>query len=244
MIKIKKQYIELYSKALESDISMTIYGHFGLNVLYFSLSSQDEIENHIITKSLTRSISTGRVKIISIDNLAKSFWYNNYYSPEEKSNFQFKFNEFLENELILAIYNDSGSPVPIITTGFSDSAIFAANAYFRRPDLFIGTLSFSGIYDIRHFSKEYFDKNCYFNSPIHYIPNLNDNYWLTFLQKRHHVHLITGSGIGEYPPNSEKLSNILKEKHISRNFQIWDEKYSHDFNSWSKLFAYYIKHRL
>ena len=45
--------------------------------------------------------------------------------------------------------------------------------------------------------KDFFDDNCYFNSPVHYLPNLSDEYWLSFLRSKHHVYLMTGTGENE-----------------------------------------------
>ena len=42
------------------------------------------------------------------------------------------------------------------------------------PMLFTGLLSMSGAFDLTNFLGGYYDQDCYFNLPTHYLPNLSD----------------------------------------------------------------------
>jgi esterase/lipase superfamily enzyme len=55
-------------------------------------------------------------------------------------------------------------------------AYHAANFFFRHPDLFDVMIALSGVYRLNMFVEDYMDDNVYFNSPIHYLPYLDDSW--------------------------------------------------------------------
>ena len=48
----------------------------------------------------------------------------------------------------------------------------AANFFFRRPDIFDGCISLSGLFHSRLFFGDYMDEIIYHNSPENYLRNL------------------------------------------------------------------------
>ena len=153
-------------------------------------------------------------------------------------------NIIIIQEVLPAIFGICGGPVPIIACGAALGAYHAANHYFRRPDIFHGLIAMSGTYNIEHFSKEYFDENCYFNSPIHYLPNLNDEYWLSFLKNKHHVYLLSGKGEKEHPENLTHISEILTAKNIPFNSDFWGEEWGHNPNTWAAMMLSLLETKL
>ena len=138
------------------------------------------------------------------------------------------------------IFRDCDGQVPIITSGVSLGALHAANTLFRRPDVFDGTIAMSGIYDLKEYSKGYFDEDCYFNSPTDYLPNLTDQYWLNLLRSKHHIHILTGSGNYEDPGASLEIGNILQSKGISHDLDVWGGDYTHDWPTWRAMLPHVI----
>jgi esterase/lipase superfamily enzyme len=86
--------------------------------------------------------------------------------------------------------------------------------FFRRPDLFAGTIAMSGVYDLTTYTKGYYDEDVYFNSPCHYLPNLSDENTLDRLRASGHIHILAGSGDYEDPDASRRLAGILAAKGI------------------------------
>lgn len=234
------------SENLGKDVEIAVYGHFGSTLLLFSSFEDDSFENERsgIIESIAPFIKKGKIKVYSVPTANKEIWLANDLLPQERSQKHFNYNNFVLEEVLPLIYDTCGTVVPIITAGAAHGAYQAVNTYFRRPDLFLGTIGMSGNYNIGHLSNGYFDDNCYYNSPVHYLPNLHDNYWLTFLKSRHHVYLLSGKGENENPAESIHLSGILSQKGIPHQLDIWGEEWSHNVETWKAMLAQYVNAKL
>lgn len=221
---MRKEEYKIPSQILNKDLKVVVYGHSGVNFLFFPITDDDpyEYENIKLIESLEPLINKGRIKVFSAETNNQGSWLNQSISPKERSDQHYLFNTYLTNELVNFIYNDNGSPVPIITVGVGIGAFHAVNTYLRRPDMFSGTVGVNGFYDIQWLSGTYYDENCYFNSPLHYLPNLTDDYWLSFLQSQHHITLGAQAGNWDMVNQANRLAEILNYKNISYEIKILD----------------------
>lgn len=231
------------SNHLSEEVMLKVYGHFGFVMLLFP-SNYPDAENLGLINSVSAELEKGKCKIVSLENIDSHFWLDADISNEEKSQRHRQFNNFIAEEVIPFIYGECGGVVPILTAGASFGAFHAVNTYFRRPDIIYGCIGMSGAYDLKAYTNGYFDDNCYFNSPIHYLPNLNDGYWISFLMNKHHVYLISGTGENENSQFTEHLCHILNMKSIPHQKEIHGEDYGHNIKSWEKIFANIIRNKL
>lgn len=227
-------------------MEISVYGHYGIALLMFPATTDDhlEYEKNGIIEALTPFMQKGKIKIFSVGSCNEESWLNTKKAPQEKSMRQFQYNNYVVEELMPFIFNDCSGPIPIITCGAALGAYHAANTYFRRPDIFYGSIALSGTFNIEHLTHGYFDDNCYFNSPVHYLPNLNDNYWLSFLLSRHHLYIMSGSGDSEFPDNSRHLSNILSSKGITHETEIWSNEWHHDWRTWRAMLEFILENKI
>ncbi|MFP4367967.1 MAG: esterase [Candidatus Kapaibacterium sp.] len=234
------------SKNLGYNAEINVYGHFGVSFLLFPFESDDCYESEVngLIDALSSELEHGKCKIYCLRGINYESWFNPDISNEEKSKKHHNYNNYIVDEVVPFVFNNCGSPVPIITCGAKHGAFHAANTYFRRPDIFLGMLAVSGIYDIRAYTGDYFDDNCYFNSPVDYLPNLNENYWLSFLRNRHHVYLVSGSGENEHPEHAVALSEILTAKDIPHVTDIWGPDFGHNSNTWITVIKHYIRKKI
>lgn len=239
---MKKEDVIIRSRHLSKDMTVTIYGHFGPILLMFPPSGDNchENEEKGMLEIASGYIDSGRCKIYSVETVNKESWLNQELPPDQRSRRHFEFDKYIIEEVVPFIFEDNGTILPIITVGASIGGYHAANFYFKRPDIFIGTNIISGIFDLRRFTGGYFDENCYFNSPVDYLPNLNDNYWLSFLRSRDHVYISSGSGIDEHPEFSKGLSDILTHKAIPHHLEIKGSEWGHNCDSWKVMMHDYL----
>jgi esterase/lipase superfamily enzyme len=243
---MKKELKTIVSKHLGKETTVASYGKYGLAILLFPSTSDDycEAEEQGLIDKLSRAIDKGKCKIFTVESVNFESWLNDDLSNKEKSDRLYEYNSYILEEVMPYVFGECGGPVPVITAGSGIGAFHAANTYFRRPDVFYGTIALSGSFNIEHFTDGYFDENCYYNSPIHYLPNLKDNYWLSFLMSRRHVYLLSGSGEGESPENTSHISSILSEKGIPHYTDIWDEKWGHNWTTWNEMFLHLLDTKL
>ncbi len=230
-----------WSPNLHKDMEIAVYGHYGFALLMFPTAAADylEYERFHLINSISHFINSGKIKVFSINSINSESWLNRNMYPAHRAIRQQQYNDYITEEIIPFIRDFTSSETPVITTGASLGAFHAANSFFRRPDLFQGTIAMSGTYDIKSYANGYYDENCYFNSPADYLPNLNDENVLNQLRKKS---IIISSGQGPYedPRSSRRLSEILHSKNIPHWLDLWGFDIGHDWPTWRKMLPYYL----
>lgn len=243
--KMRREITAWYSERLYRNMEIATYGHYGFAVLMIPTAAADflEYERFHLINTLRPMIDQGKFKVFSVNGINRDSWLNNQVSGRVKSLWQQAYNDYVTQEVVPFIQNSCGYDVPIITVGASLGAFHAVNQFFRRPDLFAGTIGMSGSYDLKDYSKGYFDDIVYFNSPIDYIYHNHDEGNLN--QMRHHkkVILTTGQGQWEKPQASVDFSNILKLKNIPHELDLWGHDMPHDWDTWRKMLPYFLRTR-
>jgi esterase/lipase superfamily enzyme len=224
-------------------MEIVVYGHYGYALLMFPTAAADylEYERFNLIDTITDFINKGEVKAFSINSINNESWLNRNMHPEHKAIRHQQYNKYVEEEVVPFIINHCRGYVPIINTGASLGALHAANMFFRRPDLFAGVIAMSGSYNLKDYTKGYYDTNCYFNSPVDYLTNLTDENVLSNLRNRS---IIIASGQGDYenPDASKNLSNILNSKGIKHWLDLWGYDMPHDWPTWRKMLPHFLSH--
>jgi esterase/lipase superfamily enzyme len=234
-----------YSPRLNKNMEVAMYGHFGFALLLLPTAAADylEYERFQLISVLEPLINAGKMKVFSINSINSEAWLNNRMNPRHKAIRHQQFNSYVEHEVIPFIRTHTSPHTSIITAGASLGALHAANLYFRRPDLIHGTIAMSGLYDLTSYTKGYYDEDVYFNSPTHYLPNLQDDYYLPMLQRAQHIHILTGSGDYEDPEGSRRISRVLSDRGIPHELDIWGWDMKHDWPTWRAMLPHVIETR-
>lgn len=242
---MKKEITSWYSPSLNKEMPIAVYGDYGFALLLIPTAAADylEYERFQLLDTLAPYIDEGKVKVFSIDSINKQSWLNNDMLPEHKAINQNLFNEYVSREVIPYIKNKTSEATPIITCGASFGALHSMNLFLKYPYLIDGVIAMSGVYDLSEYTKGYWDDQVYFNSPMHYLPNLSDDGYLQNIRKSHHIHLLSGSGDFEDPNASRAFAGVLYNKGINYELDIWGEDMKHDWPTWRAMLPYYIANR-
>ncbi|GJQ61292.1 MAG: esterase [Melioribacteraceae bacterium] len=241
-----KEVHKWYSSALEKEMEIAVYGHYGYALLMFPTAGADflEYERFGLIDDISYFINHGIIKVFSIGNINHESWLNNSVYPPHKSLRHGQYNNYIISEVVPFIHNHCNGLVPIVNTGASLGAYHAVNMFFRHPDIFKGVIGMSGIYDIKYYSKGYYDQHCYFNSPVDYMPRLSDERLLREMQDEKQIIIASGEGDYEDPGASVYFSNILRSKHIPHQLEIWGRDMKHDWPTWKKMLPFFLSHRM
>lgn len=231
-----------HSPALHKHMEIAVYGHYGFALLMFPTAAADylEYERFYVIDALAPMIDAGKVKAFSINSINNESWLNDNIPPPYKAIRHQQFNHYVADEVVPFIRNHCSPETMIITTGASFGALHAANQVFRRPDLFDGTIAMSGSYDLKSYTNGYYDDNCYFNSPVDYLPNLSDEWHLSRLRSKKHIYILSGQGDWERPERSAQLGRILAAKGIPHSVDLWGYDVPHDWPTWRKMLPHVI----
>ena len=231
-----------YSPNLHKQMEIAVYGHYGFALLMFPTAAADflEYERFQLIDSIRPFIDSGKIKAFSINSINSESWLNKEMAPPHRALRHQQYNEYITQEVVPFIRNHCSQETPIITTGASLGALHAANSFFRRPDVFDGTIAMSGSYDIKAYSEGYYDENCYFNSPVDYLPNLNDESVLGTLRSKQHIYILSGQGDYEAPERSVQLGEVLSSKGIPHHVDLWGYDIPHDWPTWRSMLPHVL----
>lgn len=233
-----------HSPALNKEMPIAVYGHYGFALLMIPTAAADylEYERFELIEYLRPFIDAGKLKVFSINSINTESWMNKEMEGTHKAIRHNQFNEYVFHEVIPFIKNFTSQDTPIITTGASFGALHAMNLFLKKPELIHGVISMSGVYDLTEYTQGFYDDQVYFNSPIHYIPNLGDH---GILEKIRSGKIIigTGSGSHEDPEANKRFSNVLHTKSIPHELDVWGSDIHHDWPTWRKMLPYFIETR-
>jgi esterase/lipase superfamily enzyme len=231
-----------YSPALNREMPVATYGHYGFAVLLIPTAAADylEYERFQMMECLRPQIESGKYKVFSIDSMNKESWMNYQMWGEHRAIKHNQFNEYVFNEVIPFIRNSTSQDTMIFTCGASFGALHAMNLFLKRPDIINGVISMSGVYDLTEYTRGYWDEQVYYNSPMHYMPNLNNPWYLDKIRASHHIHIATGSGAYEDPDSSRRFANVLYNKGIWYDLDIWGTDIPHDWPTWRQMLPYIL----
>ncbi|MBX3257703.1 MAG: esterase family protein [Chitinophagaceae bacterium] len=233
-----------HSPALEKEMPIVTYGHYGFALLLVPTAAADylEYERFQLIDSLAPFIEEGKIKVFSINSINTESWMNNNMEGAHKAIRQNQFNEYVFNEVIPFIKNSTSWDTPVIISGASFGALHSMNLFLKRPDLLNGVIAMSGVYDLTEYTKGYYDEQVYYNSPVHYIPNLTDEWYLNHIRNGKII-IATGSGAYEDPQANRRFSEVLWNKGIWHELDVWGEDITHDWPTWRKMLPHFIGNR-
>ena len=243
---MRRELRSWHSPHLGRETEIAVYGHWGFALLLFPTADADhlECERYYLIDAIRHFIDAGKVKVFTVASVGDEGWLNEHVPPSYRAHRQQQYNRYLEDEVVPFIREATSGETMIVTAGASFGAYLAANALFRRPDLFDGTIAMSGTYDVKEFVDDFLDDACYFNSPVDFLPNLADEKILARLRSRGHIYILSGQGDYESPERSVELSRILAAKEIPHHLDLWGHDVPHDWPAWRAMLPHVLGTRL
>ncbi len=234
-----REYCKGYSTRLGREMEMLIFGHAGLPVVAFPTSGGRffELEDRGMVAAVGDRIDAGQLQFFCVDSVDLESWYNRAAAPRARINRQMRYEEYVLQEA-LPLLRERNSDPRLVALGCSFGGYHAVNISLRHPDLFTGFVSLSGAFDLTNFLGGYYDQECYYNLPTHYLPNLSDPWFLDRIRRASCV-LATGWD-DQCLAQNQYLDRILNEKGIPHRFHVWEALNSHDWPTWQRMAREYL----
>jgi esterase/lipase superfamily enzyme len=237
---VNREYHKIDSDRLGRTMEMLVFGHAGLPALVFPTSAGRfyEFEDNGMVAALAAKIEQGRLQLFCVDSVDAESWYNRQIPPRLRVARHIQYERYIVAEVIPAI-RGRNNHASLLAMGCSLGGYHAVNITLRHPDLFSGFLSLSGAFDLTCFLDGYYDQECYYNLPTHYLPKLTDPWYLDRFRRDHKFLLATGWD-DQCLAQNQALGAILTEKEIPHQLFIWDAEETHDWPIWQQMVKQYL----
>jgi len=238
---MKIGYYKHWSKNLKREIEYKTYGESGRGVLVFPSQDQRfyEWEDNGMIDTLKPMIEAGDFHLICCDSIDAETWSLSSGDYNERIQLHEQWFKYIVEELIPKVNRGE----KLIVTGCSMGGYHAANFFFRRPDLFDGILSLSGLFHADYFFPKYNNALIFQNSPIDYLSN-TCNYNLIVRELKNKT-MIFCCGRGYYEEitgeSTARLGKILTRLGVEVWVDFWGTDVSHDFYWWRSQAKYFFE---
>jgi len=242
---MNREYHKWRSSNLDREMELLIFGHAGAKVMVFPTREGrfHEYEDMRVTEALKPKIEAGQLQIFCIDGINHETFYCGSTHPSERMKRHLEYETYVLEEVIPFMHETNPHPC-LISHGCSLGAYHAANIAFRHPHLFDKLVAFSGRFDLtkpvenfRDLLDSHYDETVYFNTPNHFLGNLECEETLGKLRRMDIVLVI-----GEEDPfreNNEDLSRILGHKGIPHRLHHWGER-AHCGRYWRQMAPQFV----
>jgi esterase/lipase superfamily enzyme len=242
---MKRQQVELAGHSFTGTV--VAHGHYGRPVLVFpsEQGQAQDFEHNGMVDAVADLVEAGRVKLYCVDSADRYTWSDNGLPTEERARRHGYYESWVLEQVVPWMSGDCAGATEFATLGCSMGAFHAANFALKRADLFPLALCLSGNYDPaswRSWGEQ--GQQTYFNNPMAYVANLDGDH-LNWLRDRVSLLLVVGQGAWEvHPtqalPSSRAFAQLLAEKGIPHELDVWGFDIPHDWTSWRAQLAHHL----
>ena len=240
-------FVELTAPASGWRGQVVGYGHWGTPVLVFPSEAGRafDFENNGMVDAVRWLVDAGKVKLYCVDSADAVTWSDRSVPTEERAARHDQYERWVLDQVVPYVHGDCGGPTPLVTVGCSLGAYHAANIALRHADVFPRALCLSGSYDPSgwHAWGERGDA-AYFHNPMDYVRHLHGDH-LDWLRRTVHLTLVVGQGSWEVDPtgalpSTRAFAEVLAEKGIPHDLDVWGHDVPHDWPSWQRQLAHHL----
>lgn len=238
------EYHKQWSPHLNQDMELKVYGHAGKPVLVFPAQAGRfyEFEDFGMVDAVRWVIDEGKYQFYTVDSIDGQSWANGWAHPAGRAARHEDYDRYIVHEVAPFVRARCGPEAMLLATGVSMGGYHSANFFFRHPDVFDSLISLSGLFQLHMFVGDYVDNNVYFNSPLLYLPDLNDPWYLE-KYRRSKIVICAGQGAWEEAMNADihRLRAILEAKQVPAWIDLWGHDVNHDWPWWRKMLPYFLE---
>src|SRR6516165_3400401 len=238
-VHVNREYHKAYSSHLHRNMEWLVFGHAGIPMIVFptSMGRFLDYEDRGMIAAVGHKYEEGALQAFCVDSVDSESWYNKQIHPRDRVLRHIQYEQYLIHELIPYIRSRNSSS-ELALTGCSFGGYHVLNFALRRPQLVAHAVSMGGAFDIHQFLNGYYDDNCYFNNPPDFLPNMNDEWFLSRYRQMKWV-LATGEWDMCMDQNV-KMAASMHGKGIPHWLDVWGDHTGHDWPWWQRMAVKYF----
>ncbi|MBP3192926.1 alpha/beta hydrolase-fold protein [Natronogracilivirga saccharolytica] len=227
------------SPSLGRKTSVTVYGFEGTPLLAFpgDAGNRNDWEEHGLIEALSYQIDNGHNMIFCVDSVDQESFFNSDIDPASRIRRYRKYEKYIIDEVLPFIRKQSDD-LFVMASGIHMGGYHALNLLFKYPSQIQKVISIGGRVQIRPFMDDYFDDNVYYNNPLEYLPNLEEQSLLDDIKNADIRLVITPDD--PYSDINYMLSDILRSKAIDHVFDYWIETGEDLWEIWGDILRRHV----
>lgn len=236
-------YHRWWSPRLRQDIEFQVHGHAGLVLLLFPPAGGRfyDFDHNGLLHSARGFLEQGLVRCVSLDSFDLQSWASADLPTDKRIARADAIDLHITRELIPFLRSELSVDGPFGAAGCSWGGFHAINLVLRHPDLFQQALGMSGLYDLSAVIPDGVCGGAYFHSPLHYLPNLSDPWFLDRIRTAR-VILAAGQAACEQrsADHARRLGDVFQAKGLPVWMDLWGGDVTHDWHWWQRMFPYFL----
>lgn len=220
-------------------MELLVFGYSGRPMMVFptSMGAFFEYEDRGMVGALADKLEHGVLQLICVSTLDSETFYGRDRPPRARLDRYLAYERYLLEDVLPFVSHISGSPTTGVT-GCSFGAYHAFTMALRHPDIFTSCITMGGAFNIERFLDGYYDLDAYLLCPPHFLPRLQDPWFLDRYRRNKWV-LVTGEH-DICRADTEQAAALLAAEGIPHSLHVWGNGSEHDWPEWRKMAAVYI----
>jgi esterase/lipase superfamily enzyme len=220
-------------------MELLVFGHAGRPVIVFptSMGTFFEYEDRGMVGALADKLEHGALQLVCVSTVDSETFYANDRHPRSRLDRYLAYERYLIEDVLPFVSHVGHSPTAGVT-GCSFGAYHAFTMALRHPDVFTTCITMGGAFNIDRFLDGYYDLDSYLLSPPHFLPRLQDDWFLQRYRRNKWV-LVTGEH-DICRADTEQAAGLLAAKGVPHSLHVWEHGSEHDWPEWRKMAAAYV----
>lgn len=236
---MRREYHHWFSRDLNRDMELLVFGHAGRPLIVFPTSQGAffEYEDRGMVDAVADKLAGGALQLFCVSTVDAESFYADHAHPRQRIDRYLQYERYLLGDVIPFVTQQNGSATMGLT-GCSFGAYHALTMALRHPDVFTSCISMGGAFDLKRFLSGYFDEDAYLLSPPDFLPNLADPWFLDRHRQNKWVFVTGEHDICRGA--TEAMARQFDEKGIPNSLHVWGHGSLHDWPEWVKMAGVYL----
>ncbi|TVR17274.1 MAG: hypothetical protein EA391_05285 [Balneolaceae bacterium] len=218
-----RTYKSWKSPSMGKEMEMLIFGKQGTPVILFPSAHGNfkEWEEKKGFELLEEQIEEGYNQFYCVDSFAEESFMNEKIDPLARIERFNQYQAYIMDEVLPFISDNNSNPF-IIAAGVAIGAYCSLLMALKYPTNFHKVIGLCGYYDIKVHLDDVTDDSIYYNNPVDFIPNLNDEKLLKHISSVD-IRMLSYKN-DPTKDATRKMSDILWLKFIEHEHYVWDNE--------------------
>lgn len=227
------------SPSLGKDMTIKIYGDRGTPIIGLPTRGQkaDQWEEYGMTDAITFQLENGYNQLFCIDSLDEESFLNEKVEPAKRLMRQRQYESYITEEVVPYIRKQNYIDYLMIA-GVDMGGYHAVNLALKHPEEFNKAIGISGLYNIKSFFGDFYNTDVYYNNPVDFVPNMNQQSLLNKIRKVD-FRLVSYRN-DERKKYAHKMAHIFRAKLIEHQLDVWDTPSEEEWDVWRKMLKTHI----